>query len=123
MKRTALWIFSLFAVLAMTFGAALSLAGCAWFQKHEGQLALDVGRLTVCVLEKEMLGLEPVDIAKACEGMAVNDVLQILAANKASVAFHSAAGCANQDAGAPYRAPSPIDAGYCRTCGAPDAKQ
>ncbi len=60
------------------------LLGCAWFSKNGPAVATDVGGLVSCVLQHDTE--QPAQIAVDCGGVAVEDIIAILAASKARMA-------------------------------------
>ena len=64
--------------------AMLGLGACAWWGSHGAQTERDVAEVAACVLEHAES--PPADIASACGGIAIDDVLKILAAHRAAAA-------------------------------------
>jgi hypothetical protein len=66
-----------------------SLIGCAWFQTRESQVVHGVADVTDCVLAHD--SEPPEEIVTRCGGVAVEDVVKILDAQKRTEARHLAA--------------------------------
>jgi hypothetical protein len=63
-------------------GAALALPGCSLFKSSGGTLAVDVGALAACIIQHVENDSTPTfeGIAEECSGVAISDVVAVVAA-------------------------------------------